>query len=53
LVTEAVREKDRRIFMQLWRVRRFLDPALQPDGILPMAAAASKPAGEAFIEKLV
>jgi N-ethylmaleimide reductase len=49
LVTEAVHENDGRIFLQLWHVRRFPHPALHPDGMLPVAAAASKPASEAFI----
>jgi hypothetical protein len=53
LVTEAVHEKDGRILLQLWHVRRFPHPALQPDGMLPVAPAASKPAGEAFIENEV
>jgi N-ethylmaleimide reductase len=53
LVTEAVHEKDGRIFLQLWHVRRIPPPALQPGGMLPVAPAASQPAGEAFIENEV
>jgi hypothetical protein len=34
LVTEAVHEKDGRIFLQVWRVRSIPHPALQPDGML-------------------
>jgi N-ethylmaleimide reductase len=50
LVTEAVRKKNGLIFLQLWHVGRISHPALQPDGMLPVAPSAIKPAGEAFIE---
>lgn len=50
LVTEAVQQKGGRIFLQLWHVGRISHPALQPDGMLPVAPSAIKPAGEAFIE---
>ena len=55
MITAAVHAKDGRIFLRLWRVRRIPHPALQPDGMLPVAvaAAASTPAGEAFIENEV
>ncbi|MGB5398384.1 MAG: alkene reductase [Gammaproteobacteria bacterium] len=46
-VTEAVHEKDGHIFLQLWHVGRISHPSLQPDGQLPVAPSAIKPAGEA------
>src|SRR5450631_2120052 len=36
--------------MQLWHVGRISHPALQPDGMLPVAPSAVRPSGEAFIE---
>lgn len=48
LVTDAVHEKGGRIFLQLWHVGRISHPTLQPDGLLPVAPSAVKPAGEAF-----
>jgi hypothetical protein len=55
VVTAAVPAKEGRIFLQLWRVRRIPlpHPALQPDRMLPVAPAASPPAGEAFIKNEV
>ena len=50
LVTDAVHEAGGRIFLQLWHVGRISHPALQPDGMLPVAPSAIKPSGEAFIE---
>ena len=38
------------IFLQLWHVGRISHPCLQPDGMLPVAPSAIKPAGQAFIE---
>jgi N-ethylmaleimide reductase len=49
-VTDAVHEAGGLIFMQLWHVGRISHPALQPDGMLPVAPSAIKPAGQAFIE---
>lgn len=49
-VTEAVHQSGGLIFMQLWHVGRISHPALQPDGMLPVAPSAIKPAGQAFIE---
>jgi N-ethylmaleimide reductase len=49
-VTAAVHEADGLIFLQLWHVGRISHPALQPDGMLPVAPSAIKPAGQAFIE---
>ncbi len=50
LVTDAVRASGGRIFLQLWHVGRISHPALQPDGMLPVAPSAIRPAGQAFIE---
>lgn len=49
-VTEAVHKAGGLIFMQLWHVGRISHPRLQPDGMLPVAPSAIKPAGQAFIE---
>jgi N-ethylmaleimide reductase len=50
LVTDAVHGKAGRIFQQLWHVGRISHPSLQPDGGLPVAPSAVKPAGQAFTE---
>lgn len=50
LVTNAVHAMGGLIFQQLWHVGRISHPALQPDGMLPVAPSAIRPAGEAFIE---
>jgi N-ethylmaleimide reductase len=50
LVTDAVHKKGGLIFLQLWHVGRISHPSLQPDGMLPVAPSAIKPAGQAFIE---
>jgi N-ethylmaleimide reductase len=50
LVTDAVHESGGRIFQQLWHVGRISHPSLQPDNMLPVAASAITPAGNAFIE---
>ena len=47
LVTDAVHAKGGRIFLQLWHVGRISHPSLQPNGALPVAPSAIKPAGEA------
>ncbi|MGH8470812.1 MAG: alkene reductase [Gammaproteobacteria bacterium] len=47
-VTQAVHERGGRIFLQLWHVGRISHPSLQPDGALPVAPSAIKPAGEAY-----
>ncbi len=46
-VTDAVHAKDGHIFIQLWHVGRISHPSLQPEGALPVAPSAIKPAGEA------
>jgi len=50
LVTEAVHTAGGMIFLQLWHVGRISHPALQPDGMLPVAPSAVQPKGMAFIE---
>ncbi|MGH8471377.1 MAG: alkene reductase [Gammaproteobacteria bacterium] len=49
-ITDAVHQAGGLIFMQLWHVGRISHPCLQPDGMLPVAPSAIKPAGQAFIE---
>jgi N-ethylmaleimide reductase len=49
-ITEAVHQAGGLIFLQLWHVGRISHPCLQPDGMLPVAPSAIKPAGQAFIE---
>lgn len=46
-VTDAVHERDGRIFLQLWHVGRISHPSLQPDGARPVAPSAVRPEGEA------
>lgn len=50
LVTGALHGAGGLIFMQLWHVGRISHPSLQPDGMIPVAPSAIRPAGEAFIE---
>jgi N-ethylmaleimide reductase len=47
-VTDAVHEKAAVIFLQLWHVGRISHPSHQPDGGLPLAPSAVRPAGKAF-----
>ncbi len=46
-VTQAVHGQGGHIFCQLWHVGRISHPSLQPDGVLPVAPSAIRPAGEA------
>jgi N-ethylmaleimide reductase len=46
LVTEAVHADGGRIFLQLWHVGRISHPSVQPNGELPIAPSALKPAGQ-------
>lgn len=47
-VTDAVHKGGGRIYLQLWHVGRISHPSLQPNGALPVAPSAIKPAGDAF-----
>ncbi len=47
-VTRAVHDAGGRIFCQLWHVGRISHPDLQPEGRLPVAPSALRPAGETF-----
>ena len=47
-VTEAVHQRQGRIFLQLWHVGRISHPSLQPHGALPVAPSAIRPDGEAY-----
>ena len=47
-ITDAVHAAGGRIFLQLWHVGRISHPSLQPDGALPVAPSAIRPAGDAF-----
>ena len=51
LVTDSVHKAGGLIFLQLWHVGRISHPSLQPDGMLPVAPSAIRPAGHAFIER--
>lgn len=46
-VTAAVHGEGGKIFCQLWHVGRVSHPSLQPEGQLPVAPSAIRPAGEA------
>ncbi|MFH1816778.1 MAG: alkene reductase [Pseudomonadota bacterium] len=47
-VTDAVHGAGGKIALQLWHVGRISHPDLQPDGILPVAPSAIRPAGQVF-----
>jgi len=47
-VTDAVHAKGGRIVLQLWHVGRISHPSLLPNGALPVAPSAIKPAGKAY-----
>lgn len=46
-ITDAVRDRQGRIFLQLWHVGRVSHPSMQPDGSLPVAPSAIAPEGMA------
>jgi N-ethylmaleimide reductase len=48
LVTDAVHAKGGKIVLQLWQVGRISHPVFQPNGELPVAPSAVKPAGQVF-----
>lgn len=48
LVTDAVHRAGGKIFLQLWHVGRISHHSHQPDGALPVAPSAIKPAGGTF-----
>ena len=50
-VTQAVHDKDGRIFCQLWHVGRVSHPDLQPGHGLPVAPSAIAPVGKAFTQE--
>ncbi|WP_426191604.1 alkene reductase [Massilia sp. DWR3-1-1] len=50
VINQAVHQADGRIFLQLWHVGRISHPSLQPDGALPVAPSAIRPAGQAYTE---
>ena len=47
-VVDAVHAEGGKIIMQLWHVGRIAHPSLLPNGSLPVAPSAIKPAGQAF-----
>lgn len=47
-ITDAVHAKGGKIVLQLWHVGRISHPSLLPNGALPVAPSAIKPAGMAF-----
>jgi len=47
-VTQAVHDRGGRIYCQLWHVGRISHPDLQPDGRLPVAPSAIRPAGQVY-----
>lgn len=50
-VVDAVHAKGGKIVLQLWHVGRISHPSLLPNGALPVAPSAIKPAGKAFTYK--
>jgi N-ethylmaleimide reductase len=47
-VTDAVHTAGGRMFLQIWHAGRISHPSWQPDGGLPVAPSAVRPAGEAW-----
>lgn len=50
-VTQAVQGAGGKIALQLWHVGRISHPDLQPNGALPVAPSAIRPAGQVFTEQ--
>jgi N-ethylmaleimide reductase len=50
-VTRAVHAKGGKIVLQLWHVGRISHPAFQPDGRVPVAPSAIRPAGQVYTPK--
>ena len=50
-VTDAVHAKGGKIVLQLWHVGRISHPSLLPNGALPVAPSAIKPAGKPLLIK--
>jgi len=50
-ITAAVHARGGRIFMQLMHTGRISHPSMQPDGRLPVAPSAVKPAGQAWTDQ--
>ncbi|HEX5636112.1 MAG TPA: alkene reductase [Gammaproteobacteria bacterium] len=50
-VTKAVHDAGGKIALQLWHVGRISHPDLQPNGALPVAPSAIRPAGQTFTGK--
>ena len=50
-VVDAVHANGGKILLQLWHVGRISHPSLLPNGALPVAPSAIKPAGKAFTYK--
>jgi len=48
LVTDAVHARGGLIFMQLWHTGRISHPSLLPEGAVPVAPSAIKPAGQGW-----
>jgi N-ethylmaleimide reductase len=47
-IVAAVHARGGNIYLQLWHVGRISHPSLLPDGALPVAPSAIRPAGQAF-----
>lgn len=49
-ITQAVHQKEGKIFLQLWHVGRISHTSLQPDGAAPVAPSAIKAKAQTFID---
>lgn len=47
-ITQAVHDAGGKIVIQLWHVGRISHPDFQPNGVLPVAPSALRPAGQVF-----